>query len=207
MPARLAALRNDKVEAERLQAFCLLDAGCATAQQNILILEAAGRRRRQDPEVRREDARADFGDGGELRFQVWRVRCLHRLGCTEAELAVIAGDCLERVALRVGRNGVRKRRHKQVDAEGTIGLGAHERRLLPHVVGLRVGEAERAERAGGGTGGDQVLGARASGHWRLDQRQAQAEAFAERGFDHAVSEKSSRPISQRRISEVPAPIS
>src|SRR5213075_1570172 len=84
---------------------------------------------------------------------------------------------------------------------------AYPRGLLLHVHRLRVGEAEAAECAGAGAGGDQLMAAGAAGHRRLDDRHAKTELRAEGSRDHAVSEKSSRPISQRRISEVPAPIS
>jgi hypothetical protein len=98
-------------------------------------------------------------------------------------------------------------RGEEVDDKRRRRALAHPGRLLFHVGGLRIGEAEAAERARGRACGDELLAARAAGHRRLHYRNANAKPGGEGGGDHAVSVKSSRPISQRRISEVPAPIS
>ena len=70
-------------------------------------------------------------------------------------------------------------------------------------------EAEGTERAGVADGGHQRGGRSAARHRRLNYRQACAEQIAQWRveFHYRVASNNSRPINQRRISEVPAPIS
>jgi hypothetical protein len=158
--------------------------------------------------VRREDARADRFHRIELLFEVWRIRGCCRLRRRQAELGVIGGDRIQRRPLRRGIDVLGLRHDEEVDAERRSRLLAHPGGLPLHVRGVRVGEAERAERAGRAAGGDELLRRRPAGHWRLNKRQTKTELLAQGRCDfHPVSVKSSRPISQRRISDVPAPIS
>ena len=187
--ARFAALCDDEVEARSFA-------------HGFAHVEALAR---QSREVRRECPRTDALDRGELRFEIGCIGRLHALRRAEAELGIEMGHRGERCALvlYVAELG----RGEEVDDERCLRAFAHPRGLLLHVCRLCVGEAEAAQCARRGAGGDQLLATRAAGHRRLDDRHAKAELGAQGGGDHAVSENSSRPISQRRISEVPAPIS
>ena len=205
MPARLAALRDDEVEAERFESFGLRHRGRASAQEDPQSLQFfyfdGGKRAQMDG----KNPRPDLRDRGELLFEVRRIGGGHGRGSAQSEFRVIAGHGGERRALRRRLDRLGLRRDEQVDAEGPLGSFAHPRGLLLHLRGLSGREAKRAQCAGRGTGGNEFLRGGSAGHRRLNDGQANAELLAE-GV-HWDSAKSSRPINQRRISEVPAPIS
>ena len=109
-----------------------------------------------------------------------------------AKLKVAAGDS---IVLRAYAEDS----YDAVKAGGEVGHGRV--RSAPRVLRI-VGEDEFERQIRG------VFAGVRRDAMRLDERQAKTEALAERRRDlHLVSAKSSRPMSQRRISEVPAPIS
>src|SRR5204863_241016 len=136
MPARLAALGDDEVEAGGLEAFRFGDTIRAAADEHALHLEALHLLARQAAEMHGEDAWADLFDRLELRLEVGRVGRLHWFSFSQIHFTVVAGDGFERALLRSGIDRPGLRRDEEVDAEGLVGLRAHQRRLALHLVGL-----------------------------------------------------------------------
>src|SRR6267378_763061 len=149
MPAGLAALRDDEVEAERFESLGLCHRGRAPAQEDSQSLQFFYFDGRKRAEMDRKNPRPDFRDRGERR------------------------------ALRRRLDRLRLRRDEQVDAERPVGLVAHPRGLPLHLRGLRVSEAKRSQCTGRGAGGNEFLRGGSAGHRRLDDGEANAELVAE----------------------------
>src|SRR6267378_7526608 len=179
MPAGLAALRDDEVEAERLESLGLCHrrrAGSQEDSQSLQFFYFDGRKR---AEMDGKNPRPDFRHRGELLFEVRRIRRGDRLRWRQSALGVIAGHGGERRALRRRLDRLRLRRDEQVDAERPVGLVAHPRGLPLHLRGLRVSEAKRAQCTGRRAGGNEFLRGGSAGHRRLDDGEANAELLAE----------------------------
>src|SRR2546422_2562667 len=181
MPAGLAALRDDEVEAERFESLGLCRrrrAGSQEDSQSLQFFNFDGGKR---AEVDGKDPRPDLFDGGDLLLQLWRIRRGDRLRWRQSALGVIAGHGGERRALRRRLDRLRLRRDEQVDAERPVGLVAHPRGLPLHLRGLRVGEAKGAQSTGRRAGGNEFLRGGPAGHRRLDNRVSQTQSFTEGG--------------------------
>src|SRR5467141_855550 len=100
MPAGLAALRDDEVEAERFESFGLCHRRRAGSQEDSQSLQFfyfdGGKRAEMDG----KNPRPDFRDRGELLVEVRRIGRRHWRGSGQSEFRVIAGHGGERRALR-----------------------------------------------------------------------------------------------------------
>src|SRR3989442_855043 len=181
MPAGFAALRDDEVEAERFESLGLCHrrrAGSQEDSQSLQFFYFDGRKR---AEVDGKDPWPDLFDGGDLPFQLWRIRRGDRLRWRQSALGVIAGHGGERPALRRRLDRLGLRRDEQVDAERPVGLVAHPRGLPLHLRRLRKREAERAQCTGRRARGNEFLRGGSAGHRCLDNRVSQTQSFTEGG--------------------------
>src|SRR5438552_3090513 len=96
MPAGLAALRDDEVEAERFESLGLCHrrrAGSKEDSQSLQFFYFDGGKR---AEVDGKDPRPDLRHRGELLFEIGRIRRGDRLRWRQSALGVIAGHGGER---------------------------------------------------------------------------------------------------------------
>src|SRR5258708_310837 len=151
-----AALRDDEVEAERLEALRFRNAGRASSDEDAELFESFNFLCREGVKMHRKNPRLDLFHRDQLRLEVGHVRRLGGLRRRHAHLRIPGRKGGERGALVHGVDRAGLRRDEKGDAERPVGLRARRRCLLFHFLGWGVSKTERTQRAGGGARPDEL---------------------------------------------------